>query len=421
MQKRNDIVRGACVAFLLVTLISYAGCSESEDPLGDSNRAPAIPGVVSGTDVVMLGYPVEYTSSAFDPDGDALTVIFIWGDGDSSLVSLAAGDSLASAEHTYNSLGSYRIFVVAKDPSGLRSDSSAALRIQVFPPGPLTPAMPTGADTVFVDTLFAFSASTINPLGIPYFLTFDWGDGSSFTTTAKTDDTGLVVFTQSHIYFPSDLGLNYIRVKAEDDSGHVTEWSPAKTVNVINRAPLTPDVPEGDTLQVAGNLLEFRASTVDPEGDNIKIVFAWGDGTKTETQYDHHKTIFTRSHRYSDTGVYEVRARARDVLGNESDFSEPLIVHLPTFPIDTIIVTESGLSNYFAEAKRNVEGIMFLYRDASNEEHRFAETVWNLFEIELSKNLAEQVLYFDTVGTYQYRCLNHPGRTSEEGQILLTP
>jgi pyrrolidone-carboxylate peptidase len=70
----------------------------------------------------------------------------------------------------------------------------------------------------------------------------------------------------------------------------------------------------------------FFICSIDPEDSNIKYFVDWDDGTTTETDWYLSGQIVEISHSWSEPGVYQIRAKAMDTLGAESDWSEPFNV-----------------------------------------------------------------------------------------------
>jgi hypothetical protein len=104
-----------------------------------------------------------------------------------------------------------------------------------------------------------------------------------------------------------------------------------------NNAPQTPLVPQGPVQGSALNSLSYTTSTEDPDGDSVKFLFNWGDGSTSETELIG-SCEGTASHSWSSAGPYQVTAKATDSNGASSDWSDALIVtiaatnHLPSKP-----------------------------------------------------------------------------------------
>ncbi len=79
----------------------------------------------------------------------------------------------------------------------------------------------------------------------------------------------------------------------------------------------------------------FRATAADPDGDQVQLVFRWGDGSGDHTtEFVAPGAGVEAEHTYSSEGDYAVRVQARDEKGAESPWSEPFTIrirdtHLP--------------------------------------------------------------------------------------------
>jgi choloylglycine hydrolase len=96
-----------------------------------------------------------------------------------------------------------------------------------------------------------------------------------------------------------------------------------------NQPPAKPEPPTGNESGVPDEDIEYRAKkTNDPEGDKVSYLFNWGDGNESLWYY---KTMGAISSSYSwkDKGTYEIKVKARDIYGAESEWSDPLQVIIP--------------------------------------------------------------------------------------------
>jgi len=95
-----------------------------------------------------------------------------------------------------------------------------------------------------------------------------------------------------------------------------------------SEAPAPPSKPIGENLGIWN--IEYSYSTQtgsDPENDQIYCLFDWGDGSNSGWlgPFNGGQTV-TSSHIWFVLGTYEVKAKARDVWGAGSAWSEPLVV-----------------------------------------------------------------------------------------------
>ena len=96
-------------------------------------------------------------------------------------------------------------------------------------------------------------------------------------------------------------------------------------------SPLKPDTPSGETNGQIGQSYDYTTKAIDPNGDQIKYGWDWdGDLIPDEWTgwYDSDVTI-TTSHTWTQQGNYDIRVKARDTSGLESEWSDPLPVSMP--------------------------------------------------------------------------------------------
>jgi hypothetical protein len=110
----------------------------------------------------------------------------------------------------------------------------------------------------------------------------------------------------------------YLAVTAYNSSGSESGFSDevVHTVAVQNRRPNKPAVPAGPSGGLPNTGYNFTTSASDPDGDVLDYRFDWGDGVISNWG------TASRSHFWSSTGAYCVKARARDSSGATSSWSD---------------------------------------------------------------------------------------------------
>ncbi len=112
--------------------------------------------------------------------------------------------------------------------------------------------------------------------------------------------------------------------------GYKTEWVLLSiTENTTHDFILTsvncpPDEPHiaGPTRGKPGEKYTFYFLTFDPEGDNVSYYIEWEDGTSTGwTLYVQSGVDIGFSHIWNQIDDYRVRCKAKDIHGNESNWS----------------------------------------------------------------------------------------------------
>jgi len=98
----------------------------------------------------------------------------------------------------------------------------------------------------------------------------------------------------------------------------------------LNGPPEIPDRPQGRTGGKPGVTYLYTSSTIDPDGDDVFYMWRWGDGNYSDWlgPFDSGDTC-SASHAWQETGNYQIRVKAKDIYGVETEWSEPLAVSMP--------------------------------------------------------------------------------------------
>ncbi len=188
---------------------------------------------------------------------------------------------------------------------------------------PAQPSAPTGPDSVLIGVNSQFSASATDPDGDSVSLRFAWGDGDTSLWSNFVASGGQI--TMEHAYTAG--GTYSIRVQARDTQGAESSWSPSKNVTVLTlNYPPRPTLSGIDTGYVDTNYM-FQCTVIDPEGDQVSVRIAWGDGDTTAwTDFQPSGTTFSFNHTFSSSGNFMISAQARDDRGGISSWIAPKIV-----------------------------------------------------------------------------------------------
>jgi len=106
------------------------------------------------------------------------------------------------------------------------------------------------------------------------------------------------------------------------------------TITSANSPPEKPNL-TGPTNGVTGVSYTYSTHAIDPDGDNVYYFFDWGDGSNSGWLGPYTSgNVVSASHMWGSVGVYNVRVKAKDSYGHESDWSVSLAVTitLPNSP-----------------------------------------------------------------------------------------
>ena len=213
---------------------------EIEVESGTKPPVAAVNGPFTGTE----GSPVSMSgATSSDPDGDALTYRWSFGDG-----TTATGPDVS---HTYVQDGSYSVRLIARDVRGLEDTVTTTASIANVAP---VIASLAGA-TLLAGETYTATGSFTDPGSDPWTATVDYGDGSGVNSLALTGKT----FALSHTYPAAGTFTVTVRVSDDDVTSSrtstVTVLAPAQAVG--NAIALVDALAEDGKLD-AGNANSLR-------------------------------------------------------------------------------------------------------------------------------------------------------------------
>ncbi len=114
----------------------------------------------------------------------------------------------------------------------------------------------------------------------------------------------------------------------------VLEWhlfgDPTLALGEASTEPQKPSPPEGPTSGSINEEYTYMAKTTDPDGDNIYYLFDWGDGSFSGWVGPYKSgTSGKASYSWKERGNYEIRVKAKDDHGVQSEWSDPIPISMP--------------------------------------------------------------------------------------------
>jgi hypothetical protein len=136
----------------------------------------------------------------------------------------------------------------------------------------------------------------------------------------------------------------------------VEEWQPfsdpSLRIRKVSDFPNVPETPDGPATGGVGLEYEYTTLSTDPNGGYIKYYFDWGDGTIIGSDwYSSGETAYI-THKWNAPGSYEIKAKARDQFGLDSDWSESFTVTIVSeAPYFDVIDVKGGIGTASATIK----------------------------------------------------------------------
>ena len=272
-----------------------AGSGTCHDAPTGANRAPTA--APSGPYAGGEGAAVSFNGSgSSDPDGDALTYAWSFGDG--------ASGTGPNPTHAYADNGAYTVALTVTDTHGAASPP-VTTTATIANAAPSVNAGPN--QTALLGSPFTLNVAFSDP-GVndgPWAYTINWGDGATATTGSATSQTDPVTATHTYVL----PGSHTVQVAMTDKDGGVGAAQLTVTASLVNREPAA--APGGPYSGVEGVAVSFDGnSSSDPDGDALTYAWSFGDGSSG--------TGVRPSHAYADNGSYTVSLTVTDAHGAAS-------------------------------------------------------------------------------------------------------
>jgi hypothetical protein len=149
--------------------------------------------------------------------------------------------------------------------------------------------------------------------------------------TGFTDGSGDITMTPS----PVTEGAMYVTVTKQD----FLPYEGLTDVTDENAPPNIPSRPTGRVFGSPGKTYTYSTSTTDPNGDDVYYMWDWGDGTFSDWLGPYASGApASATHSWFLRGTYMIRVKAKDVHGEESDWSNTLAVRIQLSPMARVAV-----------------------------------------------------------------------------------
>jgi hypothetical protein len=179
-----------------------------------------------------------------------------------------------------------------------------------------------GANPTVTDTSLHYY---LNPAGVIYATT-----GSCGAPLYDIGSTYFLAVAMKRYHFAkiSVFSNNSLHMETFLDDGTtiIDDFWIVKTTGQ-NQPPEAPLI-DGPSSGKPRVIYRYNVSTVDPDWDNLSYYIDWGDNTSTGWIGPYASgTEINASHSWSKKGTYDIRAKAKDIYGNESTWTT-LRIHM---------------------------------------------------------------------------------------------
>jgi len=98
----------------------------------------------------------------------------------------------------------------------------------------------------------------------------------------------------------------------------------------VNSPPNKPAKPSGSANGKIKVEYTYTSNTTDPDGEQVYYLFDWGDGTNSSWVGPYASgAIGSAKHTWTVKNSYQIKVKAKDTSGSESNWSDPLPVKMP--------------------------------------------------------------------------------------------
>jgi PKD repeat protein len=314
-----------------LTVTDNSGAANGSDSKEITIAVNHVPAADAGADVVTESSVVTFDGSgSVDPDGDALTYSWDFGDGSS-----AAG---AQVQHTYGIGGTYPIILTVDDGKGLANSTARAVKSVIIHKPPVADA--GGNRQVCTGDIITFDGSkSQDPQGGNLRYAWDFGDGTAASLVNPTK-----VYRKGGVY--------PVTLKVEDASDLPNNAHSDRISVKVDQGPSADAGPDIEACAMTPVHLNGSKS-FDPNGAIKRFDWDFGDGSFAVGEEP--------SHVYERPGQYRVFLKVEGEAAGRCDpySTDEMTVRIlpgPIAEIDARKQAPAGMEVVFDGSKSTMPG-----------------------------------------------------------------
>ncbi len=274
--------------------------------------------------------PINFDGSgSFEPDGTIISFEWDFGDGN-----IGMG---MSPTYKYNIFGNYTITLTVTDDDGLTDTATSYAVIDNGTP-PIFPIIllnyPEGGE-ILKDTITVewFAYDNVDGDNLPIYLFYSDKEGDSwYQINDVLENDG--EYNWDTITLPD--GHYKLLIETQDSDGNIGfDKSDLFEIDnhedpIENLPPNKPAKPTGEISGKTDEIYKYNSTTNDPDDDQIWFYWDFGDNELSGWLGPYNTgNICGIVHSWNEDGEYTIKVKAKDVYGEESEWSDPLTVTMP--------------------------------------------------------------------------------------------
>jgi hypothetical protein len=278
---------------------------------GGGNQPPVITSAATATpNSATVGQTVSFAVAASDPNGDALTTSWNFGDGSSS----------PTGSHSYSTAGTYTATATITDGKSGSVSSSTSVTVAssgggggggTHPPPVITAQLAAYPSTASIGQKILFTIGVSETDGDSLSYSYNYGDNTTGFVESHTYSAGgsyKVVITVTDSKGASATSSTTVTVLGSGGGGGGTSGHPAPTI--------TAGLAAYPSNAAIGQRVLFTIGVSETDGDGLSYSYTYGDGTSGGTE----------SHVYNTAGTYTVTLKVTDSQGSSASSSTTVVV-----------------------------------------------------------------------------------------------